>query len=138
MLRHVISALALIPLAAAADAQGISLGEFEFQNSCAACHGAKALGHGPLENMLTTKPADLTMLQKENGGVFPVARIYAAIEGTADVQAHGARDMPVWGARYSAMLADDPAFVYSEAQRETFARTRILALIEYLSTLQKE
>jgi mono/diheme cytochrome c family protein len=120
-----------------ASAQDMSLGQFEYRNSCAVCHGEGGLGDGPMAGMLEVGPPDLTVLQSGNAGVFPVQRVYDAIDGTADVRAHGMRDMPVWGARYLARVErDDPTISYSREQREVYARTRILALIEYLSTLQ--
>lgn len=134
-----LSCLAAICLGGTLNAQQMSLGEFEYRNSCAVCHGEDGRGSGALAGMLEIGPSDLTILQRDNGGVFPVTGVYATIDGTADVKAHGMRNMPVWGARYMARIeADDPTIAYSPEQRETYVRTRILALIEYLSTLQVE
>ena len=116
----------------------MSLGEFEYRNSCAVCHGEDGTGAGPFAGMMEVGPSDLTVLQKNNGGVFPVESLYQAIDGSADVKAHGMRDMPVWGARYIARINTDPAFDYSSEERRRYARNRILALIEYLSTIQVE
>ncbi len=38
---------------------------------CAACHGSDGKGNGPAAAALKTKPADLTVLAKNNGGKFP-------------------------------------------------------------------
>ena len=38
---------------------------------CAACHGPEGKGNGPAAAALKTKPADLTILTKNNGGKFP-------------------------------------------------------------------
>jgi len=122
-----------------AHAEGMTLGEFEYNNSCAACHGAEANGDGPLAPFFKAGALpNLTLLQKNNGGVFPVSRVYAMIEGTADVRAHGGRDMPVWGKRYRARIDPslDPDF--GPQDPEAYVTYRILALIEYLSTLQVE
>lgn len=122
-----------------AHAEGMTLGEFEYKNSCAACHGVAGAGDGPLAPFFSagTLP-QLTLLQKDNGGVFPVSRVYAMIEGTVDVRAHGGRDMPVWGQRYRARLDPslDPDF--GPQDPEAYVTNRILALIEYLSTIQVE
>jgi hypothetical protein len=60
--------------------------------------------------------------------------VYAIIDGRQDVAAHGPRDMPVWGAQYSLKSAESYTDVpYSS---ESFVRTRILALTEYISRLQ--
>lgn len=76
------------------------------------------------------------MLQKSNGGVFPVTKVYSVIEGTVDVRVHGSRDMPVWGNRFRARIKDDEDESFSSADTDEYATTRILALIEYLSTMQ--
>ncbi|WP_074221219.1 hypothetical protein [Rhodovulum sp. ES.010] len=69
--------------------------------------------------------------------MFPVESVYATIDGTADVPAHGMRDMPVWGARYQARIgADDRTIARTPEQQDVYARTRILARIEYLSSIQ--
>lgn len=122
-----------------AGAQGMSLGEFEYRNSCIACHGPAGAGDGPIARYLVTDSLpSLAMLKKNNGGVFPVRRVYAMIDGTDDVAVHGGRDMPVWGERYRARIdeSDNPDF--SPKDIDDYATTRILALIEYLSTLQAE
>lgn len=118
-----------------AEAQAMSLGEFEYRNSCAQCHGKSGKGDGPVASSLKKTPADLTTLQKNNGGVFPVTRVYSIIEGTADVRVHGPRDMPVWGNRFLARAENDEDS-FSAAEAKEYVTTRILALIEYLSTMQ--
>lgn len=130
--------LAATCMAGSVDAQQMSLGEFEFRNSCAVCHGEDGRGSGPLAGMIEVGPSDLTVLTRNNGGVFPVESLYGAIDGTAEVRAHGMREMPVWGTRYLARVEEDPAFDYSPDERASYARTRILALIEYLSTIQAD
>ncbi len=123
-----------------AQASAMSLGEFEYRNSCAQCHGNSGKGDGPVVEYLTQMPGDLTVLTRENGGVFPVERMYQVIEGTAEVGTHG-RDMPLWGNRYrerAALIADEDAdFPFDPARdTESYVQARILSLIEYLSTLQ--
>lgn len=121
----------------AANAQGMGIGEFEYKNSCVQCHGADGKGDGPVAQYLRDKPADLTVLKKNNGGVFPVDQLYKTIDGSSSTQAgvHG-RDMPLWGERYRARLKADPDNYYSSADAAEYAGSRILALIEYLSKLQ--
>ena len=148
MRKHHVTALAAIGvglmIAGAAQAQEeMGMGELEFRNSCAQCHGLTAKGDGPVAQYLTTRPADLTTLQKDNGGVFPVSRVYAVIDGTGPEGAHGERAMPIWGDRYAAGMSQevDPDAVmgrFSQQETDAFVRTRILSLIEYISTLQTE
>jgi mono/diheme cytochrome c family protein len=119
------------------NAEAISLGQFEYRNSCVQCHGVSGKGDGPLAEFLKTPPSDLTVLQKNSGGIFPVTRVYATIEGTDDVRIHGPRDMPVWGDRFRARTQnDEEAGFATDKDVRQYARTRILALIEYLSTIQ--
>jgi len=126
-----------LAFASSAGAQSVSLdlGEFEYMNSCAVCHGNEGDGKGPLADMLNVAPPDLTQLQQNNGGVFPVSAAFAIIEGSADVGAHGTRQMPAWGRRYQERAAEDQDF--SPLEKENYPTIRILALIEYLSNIQK-
>ncbi|EPX85155.1 c-type cytochrome [Salipiger mucosus] len=123
----------------AAQAADMTLGEFEYQNSCVACHGEGGKGDGPIAGFMSEQTvADLTVLQKNNGGVFPVQRVYETIDGTMGMAAHGARDMPVWGQRYRARAAATQDYAFGPEETEEYVHTRILALIEYLSTVQVE
>lgn len=140
MSKYPLSALAAIGLGAllASEAQAISLGEFEYRNSCAQCHGADGKGLGPVAAVLDTLPPDLTVLSKNNGGVFPVMGFYDLVERRDQVAAHGG-DMPLWGDRYmSRTTSEGQDTPFSPAQSELYVRTRILALIEYIWTLQIE
>lgn len=119
-------------------AQGSELGQREYLNSCAQCHGASGAGDGVMVEFLSSRAPALTTLQKENGGVFPVARLYGVIEGDAAVGAHGTSEMPAWGERYNAKAQAMLGEMYTSADQEAFVRGRILALIEHVSTLQEE
>lgn len=138
MLKQGFAALAAVGVGVffLADAQAMSLGEFEYRNSCAQCHGASGKGDGPVASSLTKNAPDLSMLQKNNGGVFPVTKVYSIIEGNADVRVHGSRDMPVWGNRFRGRIKDDEFDNFSPADSGEYMTARILALIEYLSTIQ--
>lgn len=124
------------------QAAEMTMGEYEFRNSCATCHGESGMGDGPgAQFFLGGSAPDLTMLQKNNGGVFPVQYIYEVIEGSRETmkQGHGTRDMPIWGQRYMRRAAEGPGFdPLTQEQKEIYVRTRILSLIEYLSTIQAE
>ena len=120
---------------AVAQSAAADFGKYEYTNSCAVCHGAEGKGDGPFAGLLNGKsPTDLTQLQKNNGGVFPVSAMYAAIDGSADVRAHGTREMPFWGMRFKERVANDAEM--GPIAAEEYPRMRILALIEYISTLQ--
>ena len=128
----------LLALAASSAVVAQDLGQREFMNSCAQCHGPDGSGGGVMAGYLMGTLPDLTTLQKDNGGVFPVARLYAVIEGGDAPGPHGTRDMPAWGDRYNAQAPAMLGEIYSSADQESFVRGRILALIEYISTLQVE
>src|SRR6516165_3385346 len=80
--------------------QQADIGKAEYQSSCAACHGADGKGKGPLSGVLKSTPQDLTVLAKKNNGVFPINAVYEMIDGRKAVEAHGTREMPIWGFRY--------------------------------------
>ena len=113
------------------------LGAIEFANSCAQCHGADGKGDGPVSPHLLNTPPDLTLLSRMNGGVFPLEDVYSVIDGRADVAVHGGRDMPVWGDRYMTEMQADATAHYSWAEARAYALTRVLALVEYISSIQE-
>ena len=127
--------LGLVATIAQAQSMSLELGKFEYLNSCAVCHGAEADGKGPLADMLNVTPPDLTSMQQGNGGVFPVSRVFATIEGADGLSAHGQREMPTWGQRYRERAAGD--FDFAPGAASDYPKMRILALIEYLSQVQK-
>lgn len=120
-------------------AEDASRGKIEYSNSCSACHGESGGGNGPLAELLTVKLPDLKQLAKNNGGVFPFERIYQIIDGRQHVKAHGSREMPVWGPRYEKQ-AEQPyaSELLDQDTIELIARTRIIALIDYLYSIQEK
>ena len=111
-------------------------GKREFESSCATCHGSGGKGDGPLsKGYLSKAPTDLTVLAKKNGGVLPVSRLYAWIDGSAAVGVHGTRDMPVWGTRYK--LRAGEYYVDVEYDPQAYVRARILSLVDYVDRLQQ-
>lgn len=100
-------------------------GQIEYKSKCAVCHGVDGKGGGPLAAQLKTAPADLTQLAKRSGGVFPQGAVIETIDGRKDVEAHGPRDMPVWG--YRPMRGDEPG-----------RKTREQALVDYLGRIQEK
>lgn len=121
----------------AADDSLMDLGKQEYEEKCAVCHGQNGKGKGPIADMLKTAPSDLTMLSKNNGGVFPFGQVYGVIDGRQAVKLHGERTMPVWGRGY---LKDEAGaksyFGETKVHMELYVRLRILALMDYLNQLQ--
>ena len=112
----------------------IDEGRREYRASCAVCHGEVGKGDGPYREFMSKIP-DLTVLSKNNGGVFPMDRVYEVIDGREQIKAHGPRDMPIWGMQYGITAAERYGDVggYSE---EAYIRSRILLLIDYIYRLQ--
>lgn len=125
--------LALAPAVSFAQ----SVGEAEYMNSCAACHGADGTGGGPMVGYLMGSMPDLTLLSKGNDGVFPVTKVFSTIDGTMTTGPHGSREMPVWGQRYARRGAENANPDFRAEEAEVFVRFRLLALTEYLASIQE-
>ncbi|MGA1286170.1 MAG: c-type cytochrome [Rubrivivax sp.] len=123
--------LALAGTAALAQ-QATDLGKREYDSNCASCHGSDGKGAGPFVEFLKRSPPDLTTLARRNGGVFPVARAYEVIEGAGP--GHGTRDMPIWGRDYRVQAGE--YYVDVPYDPAVYARTRMLALVDYLARIQ--
>ncbi|MBL9049499.1 MAG: c-type cytochrome [Tabrizicola sp.] len=133
---------ALVAMASSAGSavaqDAMSIGQFEFANSCVQCHGTAGKGDGPLVSFLTGSMPDITQLQKSNGGVFPVTRVFNTIDGSARIGAHGTSEMPAWGQRYRADAAEWLSYQGAPGEAEALAQLRVLALVEYVASLQEQ
>jgi hypothetical protein len=113
----------------------VDVGKGEYDAACAICHGLKGKGDGYMATQLKVRVPDLTVLAKQNKGVFPFDRVYQVIDGRQEVKAHGTREMPIWGRAFNRQTS-----IYFENyphhDMESSARSRILALTEYLYRLQ--
>ena len=69
-----------VSAAALAQAPAVDYGKAEYVENCQGCHGLSGKGDGTYREYLTRKPSDLSVLAKNNGGVFPVQRVYEIIE----------------------------------------------------------
>ena len=116
----------------------VKLGEVEYMASCATCHGVEGKGDGPVAEVLTVKPSDLTQISKNAGGTFPSGRIQKIIDGRDMINPHGDRRMPVWGWRYLASAIDRAQEVPHEVDPQAVVLGRITALVEYLESIQAE
>lgn len=100
-------------------------GRDSFDRYCAACHGSRAKGDGPVAPQLKTRPPDLTQLQRRNGGTFPAGRVTAYIDGTGRaLPTHGPAEMPVWGPTFRAF------------EKDTRSKERIKNLVLFLASIQ--
>ena len=141
IVRNVLLGAAALSLSTLALAQSTpDYGKHEFEANCAVCHGMDAKGGGRYASMfMNTPPPDLTVIAMNNGGVFPMQHVYEVVDGTGpEVKAHGPRFMPIWGADYQARASDLTADVGLPGYPEFYARTRIIALIDYLYRVQQK
>lgn len=149
MVKSAVKCLVVAGLAAgfsaAAQAEDLDVGKLEFQSSCASCHGADARGKGPVSDQLKTPPPDLTMLAKNNNGVFPTNTVYETIDGMKTIPAHGTREMPIWGERFNPIVNlphyVDPSYWQKagpEQSPEVVVRKRILSVVDYLGRIQQK
>lgn len=97
---------------------------------CASCHGLRGEGDGPVAPFFKLQPPDLTRIARRRGGEFPTDEIRKIIDGRTSLAAHGTRNMPVWGAEFSAAQEGN-----SPSEVET--RTLISRLVEYLRSIQQ-
>jgi mono/diheme cytochrome c family protein len=114
-----------------------SIGRREYEQNCALCHGVRGDGKEWLAESLKQPVPSLTKLKKTNAGVFPAEQVYQVIDGRKELGLHGPRHMPVWGQAYSTRAQRELGAGYGANVNDEIVRTRILALIEYISQLQE-
>ena len=107
----------------------IAGGKASYEQYCQGCHGADGKGHGEIEADLATPPPDLTQLAARYAGNFPVDSVFQTIDGIKEVEAHGTREMPVWGNIWGEQDG-------TPVQREVVER-RINELVEYIRSIQE-
>jgi mono/diheme cytochrome c family protein len=118
-------------------AADISIGKREYDGNCIMCHGVTGRGNGWLAENLKDPVPSLTQLRKRNGGVFPVERVHQVIDGRKEVGLHGPRHMPVWGQVYFSRAQRELGPGYGAYDSDEVVEAKILALIDYISTLQE-
>ena len=127
---------ALLSTAAFAQQKDVDVGKADYEASCAVCHGMDGKGDGMVVAALKVKPSDLTILTKKNGGVFPLDRVVGVIDGRAQILAHGTRDMPIWGTRYSVLAAEH--YFDIPYNQEEYVRAQVLSLTDYIYRIQQK
>jgi len=100
-----------------------------FRDSCAACHGADARGHGPASKALKREVPDLTRLSQRNDGAFPATHVRTVIMFGKDdlLPAHGSARMPIWG----------PVFHEIEFDQD-LGNVRLENVTKYLESIQQK
>ena len=105
-------------------AQLAAEGAVTYRLYCKNCHGPDGTGDGKLADMIAERPSDLTTLARDNGGEFPEDDVRALIDGREEVEAHGSREMPVWGE------------AFDDADGRSVER-KIDGLVYYVASLQR-
>jgi hypothetical protein len=116
---------ALVAARPAPPALDESPGSDDFRTYCAPCHGPSGKGDGVLVPRMSSVPSDLTLLGRQNGGLFPSGRVSRAIDGRRPAKAHG--PMPAWAEAFR-----EPA---DERGKEA-VKKRIQAIVDHVETLQ--
>ncbi len=107
----------------------IARGRLAYESYCMSCHGTEAKGDGPVADLLTVSPPDLTLLSKQNNNAYPATLVYNQIDGRADTKAHGTREMPLWGNIWS----EKDGMPQSDEQTDI----QISELVEYIRSIQQ-
>jgi len=102
-----------------------TVGSELFKFYCSTCHGIDAKGRAAASAARTPTP-DLTRLARLNRGVFPRDHVFDVVRhGAAGPSSHGPAGMPVWGAIFRGLDAND-----------SMVEIRIANLVEYLHSIQ--
>jgi mono/diheme cytochrome c family protein len=109
----------------------IKIGKQYYVTNCASCHGVTAAGGGPVARSLKVTPPDLRYISARRGGEFDVDQLSQFIDGRLLPGAHGSREMPIWGSAFSDESGGGKI-------GDEISRGRIVALLEYLRTLQRK
>ena len=120
--------LSALPLAAQDAAEGEAL----FQTFCATCHGPDAKGGGPMAEIMTLAPPDLTGLSAANEGEFPLMQVLRQIDGRDPLLAHG-RPMPLFGAYFEG----EDAAMKTPAGQPILTSKPLIDLVTWLESVQE-
>lgn len=112
------------------EAARVASGKRLFDAYCSSCHGLGGQGNGPVAAALKTPPTDLRRIAQRAGGTFDAAKVAAFIDGRTRIEAHGEREMPVWGRLYD----DRNQNIMSD--ETLLSPGMIFDIIEYLKTIQ--
>ncbi len=111
----------------------VTSGRLQFRQYCAPCHGMDGTGDGPVADTLKKKPANLTLLSKNNGGKFPYDHVYNMISGKEVVASHGTREMPIWGQVFSRSRMPG-----APGRTEAQVKQKIETIVSYVESIQAQ
>ena len=129
MYRSLVASLIIVSGSACGTEAVTYTGQENYERLCAACHGPAGKGDGPVADVLTTAPPDLTRISARRGGDFPRDELVRQIDGRDQIDAHGSQQMPVWGYEF-----------WIEAGAGTFSERKVTetleGLVDYLESIQ--
>ncbi|MEQ6201716.1 cytochrome c [Sulfitobacter sp. HNIBRBA2951] len=121
----------LAGLSACTTSQPTDRGAQLYAANCVVCHGRTATGDGPMAASLTPRPANLTLLARSNGGVFPADDVIAQIYGYSG--RHQLGGMPDFGTDLAGPTVD-----WTSATGEVIDTPRsLIDLVRYLEGIQQ-
>ena len=85
---------------------------------------------GDVSAFLKVKVPDLTLLKKNNKGIYPLDQVILAIDGRRKLRSHGDPKMPVWGESFIRETKDPKTAEVTVGLKEK-------AIAEYVATLQR-
>ena len=129
---RIILAFCIIIVAAPVAAGDLARGKQLYALHCAACHGTAGLGDGPMADVLTQTPADLTRLSPGSDTEFPTTKIVRQIDGTDQLPGHGGA-MPVYGYFFEG----EPASLTLSDGQKIETTSPIADLVTWLAQLQQ-
>ena len=108
----------------------IDTGRDLYLRYCSSCHGKDGKGDGLVSPFLKIELPDLSLLKKDNKGLFPFSDVMASIDGSRVVRGHGDPAMPVWGELFRKELE-------TQKYQELTSLLKVKIIAEYISTLQR-
>lgn len=123
-------AVALLALACGQSQRDyrIEVGGNVFDHKCARCHGENGEDPQYVEGYGGKAP-DLRLLSRRYGSPLPREELARFIDGRLDVEAHGPREMPVWGEELYDNLPENE-------EVEAMRAGTVELLLDYLETIQ--
>ena len=104
---------------------------------CSECHGPDAKGNGPASKNLSKIPPDLTKISKRAGGTFNDKKVFDWILGLNMPDAHGNREMPIWGDWLMDEAVEDSTSLEAADTAARLVERRVMALVHYLKSVQE-
>lgn len=127
----------VISAAEAATKSNLDAAREDYLLLCAECHGPDAKGNGPTAKNLSKIPPDLTKISKRADGMFDERKVLDWILGLNMPDAHGNREMPIWGDWLMDEAVEDSTSLDAADTAAREVEQRVMALVHYLKSVQE-